>query len=258
MDINRLGKVMRLVLVMNKSYLLGVAVAGMIIPVSSQLFGWMLGVSTASEATNVAELALAVYFMVCGSFIFSNIRSRQALINNLMLPATNGEKFLSRYVVLTFGGMAAFFLGFVAGDLAQFVLMLIVHSDLAELALTEFCIDANTAELIGVPSGIGSFLIILFVHAGFLLTGSLFRKHPFIFSVLFWQAVSMVFFSAVSFASLFALKMIQDSQYHVVMYPTPMRIAVITLLVAAVVFCFWFAFKRYKRLEVIRNKWFNW
>lgn len=37
-----------------------------------------------------------------------------------------------------------------------------------------------------------------------------------------------------------------------------MRIAVITLLVAAVVFCFWFAFKRYKRLEVIRNKWFNW
>lgn len=55
------------------------------------------------DAANLSFVVSFIVFSVAMSLMFANLRTKPKRIAYLMLPATNAEKFLSRFILFTLG-----------------------------------------------------------------------------------------------------------------------------------------------------------
>ena len=207
--------------------------------------------------------------MVGGSMVFRNMRTKQQRIAYMMLPASNMEKYVTRVVMVVLGGLLMSVLSFVLADQLQMVFIKLIFgemhigsyvmasasmlSDIASKgvgALKSMGIDIETSfpnsslytsfAATGMQSGnfLGVWFVLqyLFDMSAFLLMGSLFRRHSWLFACLIYSLVTALI--------------------HLIVPAVNIWIPVTLMLVCIVVFV-WLSFRVFTRMQVINNKLLN-
>lgn len=272
MDKNRFLKVLRWELLLSRRQIVIMALALFALVVIPQMLTLTFKSTSSSAYTTgiLSSVALIAYFLCSGALIFSSLRSRQQRINNFMLPASNGEKFVARYLVLAVAMPLAAIVGFFAGDVLQFLVSLMINNNAAQWASGIFStfwdqilnngVSPIYADLNGEPAPVRGFLVILLgavtQHACFLLFGSIFHKHPLVMAILMWIAIGIALLTLAGLGA-YLLTDFLDSGYTIILYDAWWKALGYIASIAFIVFCYWFAFRRYTRLQVINNRWIN-
>lgn len=263
MNKNRFLQVLRWELLLSKRQIATMALTFFGLVVIPQILTLVFKSSSSSAYTmgSLCSVALSAYLLCSGALIFSSLRSRQQRINNFMLPASNKEKFIARYLVLVVAMPLAAIAGFFAGDVLQYLMSLMINSDAAQWATSggsgNFHLYSN---LNGDPSPVEGFLVILIgaitQHACFLLFGSIYHKHPLVMAVLTWMGLGIALLMLGALAANLLTEFL-NSGYTIILYDVWWKVLYFVVSIALIIFCYWFAFRRYTRLQVINNRWIN-
>ena len=269
MNKNRFLQVLRWELLLSKRQIATIALTFFGLVVIPQILTLVFKSSSSSAYTMgiLCSVALSAYLLCSGALIFSSLRSRQQRINNFMLPASNKEKFIARYLVLVVAMPLAAIAGFFAGDMLQYLMSLMINSDAAQWATSALTEGLNNSgifhfytNLNGDPSPVEGFLVILLgtitQHACFLLFGSIYHKHPLVMAVLTWMALGIALLMLGALAANLLTEFL-NSGYTIILYDVWWKVLYFVVSIALIIFCYWFAFRRYTRLQVINNQWIN-
>ncbi len=268
MNKNRFLQVLRWELLLSKRHLVTIGLVFLGLVVIPQLL--VLIIKNGSDSTfttgKIAFGFLLAYFVLCGATIFSSLRSRQQRINNFTLPASNKEKFIARYLVLVVAMPIAAMIGFLGGDLLQHLLTMVFGSH-AQWAVSSAADSVAHASFSGnvffvngqdyIFNGTAALLMALVTeHACFLFFGSIFHKHPLVMALLSWMALGILLLCAVAVGGHIASEFL-DSGYTITLYDYWWEALIFAFSIALTIFCYWFAYRRYTRLQVINNQWIN-
>ncbi len=262
-DLNRFGKVTgRLILVRRRSLsntFLGFAITFFIIVMlDSQPFNWT-ALSHDDMAWRIAgaqgliKAICLVAFFVIATMVIKDLSTRQARISEMMLPATNLEKFLARILLVTLVFPAAILAALLAADCAQQLLnMIIHHGGRASLigAFSQFpMMNTGPTPLWAKLEGM------LLFNAFAVLGGMLFRKTAWLKTV---AAMTIIAISVLAGITLFAF-LIQTNTDYVVYLPDTLWCHIINNIVcwALIILMYWGSYKLYTRMQVINNRWIN-
>ena len=259
MNKNRFLQVLRWELLLSKRQITTMALTFFGMVVIPQILTLLVFRSSSSSAYTMGILcaiALFAYMLCSGALIFSSLRSRQQRINDFMLPASNKEKFVARYLVLVVAMPLAAIAGFFVGDVLQYLMSLIINSDAAQWSgIFHFYTNLDDA-----PSPLEGFFAILFgavmQHACFLFFGSIFHKHPLRMAILTWMGLGIVLLMIGAFAARILAEVLH-SGYTITLYDAWLKALYYIINIIIIVFCYRFAYHRYTRLQVINNQWIN-
>ena len=132
------------------------------------------------------------YLMICASRIMEVMNTKNKRISYMMLPATIGEKFISRVIYVCITSMIIFSVGILFAELTRLALLPLFnapeefhHFCLFDIMSVSFydTIHINP-EVYGTSSTFIPYLFLisngLWGHSIYILGGTYFRKHPFV------------------------------------------------------------------------------
>lgn len=190
-----------------------------------------------------------IVFFVLGTFFIQDLEGRQQRINELMLPATNLEKFVARVLLVAVIYPLAICASFIVADgLQQLISMIIAHGERMSMVVAYFDIDtyvsADSPLWTKALSTLMNYSIAIF-------GGLLFRKLAWLKSIVVFFIVIILFLIGYFFLRLY---LYEYTDYEVVLigdsYDSMISIGVSLLM-------FWSSYKIYTRLQVINNRWRN-
>ena len=201
--------------------------------------------------------SIAMYMMATQIFMVMKTTGQREQF--LMLPASNLEKYISRFLFSTLGAAVAMITAIVVSDLVQLIFSFVLlpghHQSvcLSTMALlwkiwTTFIesIDSTGALLL-------SLLIVtcgVLVHSFFILCGTLFRKHTIV--------VSGILFIVMTYLVIYVIESVPDTITTCLMHGDNSWI--FCLLIAELLlagFQYWLSYKVFTRMQVICNRWIN-
>lgn len=201
--------------------------------------------------------SIAMYMMATQIFMVMKTTGQREQF--LMLPASNLEKYISRFLFSTLGAAIAMITAIVVSDLVQLIfsfLLLPGHHQsvcLSTVALlwkiwTTFIenIDSTGALLL-------SLLIVtcgVLVHSFFILCGTLFRKHTIV--------VTTILFIAMTYLVIYVIESVPGTITTCLNHGDNSWL--FSLLIAELLlggFQYWLSYKVFTRMQVICNKWIN-
>lgn len=201
--------------------------------------------------------SIAMYMMATQIFMVMKTNGQREQF--LMLPASNLEKYISRFLFSTLGAAVAMITAIVVSDLVQLIfsfLLLPGHHQsvcLSTMALlwkiwTTFIenIDSTGALLL-------SLLIVtcgVLVHSFFILCGTLFRKHTIV--------VTTILFIAMTYLVIYVIESVPGTITTCLNHGDNSWL--FSLLIAELLlggFQYWLSYKVFTRMQVICNKWIN-
>lgn len=262
-DINRFGKVMNwLILVRRRSiiklfagFLIGFfVIAIMFLPFFDRSAmsddDIRMGLWVISHFIN-AVFAMSLF--IIATFIISDLGTRQQRINEMMLPATNLEKFLARVILVSVVYPLLIAIAFIAADgLQQLGTMLIFHGGRASLVATwyEYCQSSST----GSPLWVGVEIVFL-TNSFALLGGMFFRKAAWLKTLIsLFVIITGIAISLTTFAYL----LYEHTDYELVITDDTLSSIIGNLIcLGLTVLMYCFSYKIYTRLQVINNRWRN-
>ena len=262
-DINRFGKVLsRLILVRHRSivklfagFLIGFfVIAIMYLP----FLHWsvMSAADIRSRLWGISpfiSVVFAMSFFIIATFIISDLDTRQQRINEMMLPATNIEKFLARIILVSVVYPLLIAIAFIAADgLQQLTTMLIFYGGRASLVATwyEYYQSSSTGSPLWVRAG-----IVILTNSFALLGGMFFRKAAWLKTLI--SLFVIIIGIAISLTT-FAYLLYQHTDYELVFDDNALTIVISNLIcIGLTVLMYWSSYKLYTRLQVINNRWKN-
>lgn len=205
-------------------------------------------------------------FLLVGSMCFSKLSDKQRRVRLLMLPASNGEKLVSTYVLSLVLCLLQPLAAYVLADVLQWVVALIVDYHTAYLT--------TPAVLMGMCSGIAgifsftafsnleALLALVWLHSVYLLGGIFFRKNGVLWTTIALGGLGVLLSVCTAIFGFFWLQGLAASDsYWVEFYPwvaDVVRGVVDVLALLVILFNYWLTFRIFKRLQVINNRFFNW
>lgn len=208
----------------------------------------------------IITIAVIALFVLAAN-IFKNMRSKLQREAFLMLPASNIEKYLSRFFCMTIGGIAMMFVATVISDAVIFIFNLMFasgcYSSLTAASLKALfgdsmnCVVVNGDTLRGVAdSNIATWILFIFTHSFFTLGGSFFNRHPIVltFSIGF-IAGGFLMFGAFEGCSMINPAYCNSSSVFSTIF--------LVMLLILTVFNYWASYKLFTRMQIICNKWIN-
>ena len=188
-------------------------------------------------------------FFVLGTFFIQDLEGHQQRINELMLPATNLEKFVARVLLVVVIYPLAICASFIAADgLQQLISMIIAHGERMSMVVAYFDIDtyvsADSPLWTKALSTLMSYSIAIF-------GGLLFRKLAWLKTIVVFFIVIILYFIGFFFLKLY---LYEYTDYEVVLIGNPYD-SLISIGVSLLMF--WSSYKIYTRLQVINNRWRN-
>lgn len=201
--------------------------------------------------------SIAMYMIATQIFMVMKTNGQREQF--LMLPASNLEKYISRFLFSTLGAAIAMLTAIVVSDLVQLIfcfLLLPGHHQsvcLSTMALlwkiwTNFIenIDSTSfllLSLLVVTSGV-------LVHSFFILCGTLFRKHTIV--------VTTILFIAMTYLVIYVIESVPGTITTCLNHGDSSWL--FTLIIAELLlagFQYWLSYKVFTRMQVICNKWVN-
>ena len=147
-----------------------------------------LHISTICEAVAAfSAIAMVIFFLISASTLYRGEQKKQQRIAWLMLPASNFEKFLSRWIYLLVFSIVGGFLSFFVADLIHMAYLTMTDYPVQSAADDFFKFFPHTRTF---PSGeytgdsplsvTSEYTALIAIHAFFLLGGVFFKKFHFI------------------------------------------------------------------------------
>ena len=225
---------------------------------------------TLEYAYSFLQLGITIYsfslilITIYGANIIRDLKTKQQRIDELVLPATNLEKFTARVLASTVLILILVVAGIVAGDILQMLINMLLHKGTFasfclssfNVAFTELQTSIITRENVAhKPIRLMFLLTLISSNAFYLLGGMLFRKTAWLKTTLAVIVISIALFCLfVGYAYV-----VYGYTNYVVYMPEWMRSAWfnITLLIVQTCACYYFAYRIYCRLQAINTRWLN-
>ena len=206
----------------------------------------------------------AIYVVLSGAMIISDLKTKQQRIDELALPATNLEKFVARAIGSTLLAVVILVVAFFVADLLQMLINMLLHK--GTFASTTVMIkDAITkirildikpsAEETFMSVSMSNILSFLAPNACYILGGMLFRKTAWLKTSLALIILGIIIFSLfVGYGYL-----VYKYTDYVVYIPEWIQSKWFstTLSIVQIVVCYYFAYRIYCRLQAINTRWLN-
>lgn len=205
-----------------------------------------------------------VLIIVNGANIIRDLKTKQQRIDELVLPATNLEKFTARVLASTVLVLILAAAGIVAGDILQMLINMLLHKGTfgsISLYATKQMYSMMETSIIAIENVAHKPIRFMFVltlissNAFYLLGGMLFRKTAWLKTTLAVIVISIALFSMfVGYAYV-----VYGYTNYVVYIPEWMQASWfnITLLIVQTCACYYFAYRIYCRLQAINTRWLN-
>ena len=205
-----------------------------------------------------------VLIIVNGANIIRDLKTKQQRIDELVLPATNLEKFTARVLASTVLVLILVVAGIVAGDILQMLINMLLHKGTfgsISLYATKQMYSMMETSIIAIENVAHKPIRFMFVltlissNAFYLLGGMLFRKTAWLKTTLAVIVISIALFSMfVGYAYV-----VYGYTNYVVYMPEWMQESWfnITLLIVQTCACYYFAYRIYCRLQAINTRWLN-
>ena len=262
-DINRFGKVMsRLILVRRRSIIklfAGFLIGFFVIAIMFFPFFHRSAMSDADIRIRLWGISpfisavLAMSLFIIATFIISDLGKRQQRINEMMLPATNLEKFLARVILVSVVYPLLIAIAFIAADgLQQLTTMLIFYGGRASLVATwyEYCQSSSTGSPLWVNAE-----IVLLTNSFTLLGGMFFRKVAWLKTLI---SLFVIIIGIAMSLTTFAYLLYEYTDYELVLTNNALTTVISNLIcIGLTVLMYWSSYKLYTRLQVINNRWRN-
>jgi len=205
-----------------------------------------------------SAIAMFIFFLISASTLYRGEQKKQQRIAWLMLPASNLEKFLSRWIYLLVFSVVGGLLTFFVADL--------IH--MAYLATTDYPVQSAADDFFKIfphtrtfPSGeymgdnplsvTSEYTTLIALHAFFLLGGVFFRKFHFIATS---AVVVIAFAGLVATANMFRYRDTPFTTEEAIMLSNIIRI---TVHVGLTVLFTWLAYWLFCRWQVVTHKFAN-
>ena len=201
--------------------------------------------------------SIAMYMMATQIFMVMKTTGQREQF--LMLPASNLEKYISRFLFSTLGAAVAMITAIVVADLVQLIfsfLLLPGHHQSVCLSTMALLWKIWTTFIESIDSAGALMLSLLImtcgvlVHSFFILCGTLFRKHTIV--------VSGILFIVMTYLVIYVIESVPDTITTCLMHGDNSWI--FCLLIAELLlagFQYWLSYKVFTRMQVICNKWIN-
>ena len=205
-----------------------------------------------------------VLIIVNGANIIRDLKTKQQRIDELVLPATNLEKFTARVLASTVLVLILAAAGIVAGDILQMLINMLLHKGTfgsISLYATKQMYSMMETSIIAIENVAHKPIRFMFVltlisgNAFYLLGGMLFRKTAWLKTTLAVIVISIALFSMfVGYAYV-----VYGYTNYVVYMPEWMQESWfnITLLIVQTCACYYFAYRIYCRLQAINTRRLN-
>lgn len=205
-----------------------------------------------------------VLIIVNGANIIRDLKTKQQRIDELVLPATNLEKFTARVLASTVLVLILAAAGIVAGDILQMLINMLLHKGTfgsISLYATKQMYSMMETNILAIENVAHKPIRFMFVltlissNAFYLLGGMLFRKTAWLKTTLAVIILSIALFSMfVGYAYV-----VYGYTNYVVYIPEWMQESWfnITLLIVQTCACYYFAYRIYCRLQAINTRWLN-
>lgn len=199
-----------------------------------------------------------------GANIIRDLKTKQQRIDELVLPATNLEKFTARVLASTVLILIIIVAGIMVADVLQMLINMLLHKGtFASFCLSSFNVaftELQTSILaienvLHTPIRFMFLLTLISGNAFYLLGGMLFRKTAWLKTTLAVIVISIALFSMfVGYAYV-----VYGYTNYVVYMPEWMQESWfnITLLIVQTCACYYFAYRIYCRLQAINTRWLN-
>lgn len=199
-----------------------------------------------------------------GANIIRDLKTKQQRIDELVLPATNLEKFTARVLASTVLILILAAAGIVAGDILQMLINMLLHKGTfgsISLYATKQMYSMMETSILAIENVAHKPIRFMFVltlissNAFYLLGGMLFRKTAWLKTTLAVIVISIALFSMfVGYAYV-----VYGYTNYVVYMPEWMQESWfnITLLIVQTCACYYFAYRIYCRLQAINTRWLN-
>ena len=201
--------------------------------------------------------SIAMYMMATQIFMVMKTTGQREQF--LMLPASNLEKYISRFLFSTLGAAVAMITAIVVSDLVQLIFSFVLlpghHQSvcLSTMALlwkiwTTFIENNDSTGALLLSLSIVTCGVL--VHSFFILCGTLFHKHTIV--------VSGILFIAMTYLVIYVIESVSDTITTYLMHGDNSWL--FSLLIAELLlggFQYWLSYKVFTRMQVICNKWIN-
>ena len=199
-----------------------------------------------------------------GANIIRDLKTKQQRIDELVLPATNLEKFTARVLASTVLILIIIVAGIMVADVLQMLINMLLHKGtFASFCLSSFNVASTELQtsiiamenLSHKPVRLMFTLMLIGGNAFYLLGGMLFRKTAWLKTTLAIIILSIVLFSMfVGYAYV-----VYAYTSYVVYTPEWMQSAWfnIALMMVQICACYYFAYRIYCKLQAINTRWLN-
>ena len=201
--------------------------------------------------------SIAMYMMATQIFMVMKTTGQREQF--LMLPASNLEKYISRFLFSTLGAAVAMITAIVVSDLVQLIFSFVLlpgHHQSVCLSIMALLWKIWTTFIESIDSA-GALLLSVsivtcgvLVHSFFILCGTLFRKHTIVVSgILFIVMIYLVIYVIESVPGTITTCLMHGDNSWI------FCLLIAELLLAG--FQYWLSYKVFTRMQVICNRWIN-
>ena len=201
--------------------------------------------------------SIAMYMMATQIFMVMKTTGQREQF--LMLPASNLEKYISRFLFSTLGAAVAMITAIVVSDLVQLIFSFVLlpgHHQSVCLSTMALLWKIWTTFIESIDSAGALMLSLLImtcgvlVHSFFILCGTLFRKHTIV--------VSGILFIVMTYLVIYVIESVPGTITTCLNHGDNSWL--FSLLIAELLlggFQYWLSYKVFTRMQVICNKWIN-
>ena len=199
--------------------------------------------------------SIAMYMMATQIFMVMKTTGQREQF--LMLPASNLEKYISRFLFSTLGAAVAMITAIVVSDLVQLIFSFVLlpgHHQSVCLSIMALLWKIWTTFIESIDSAGALMLSLLImtcgvlVHSFFILCGTLFRKHTIV--------VSGILFIVMTYLVIYVIESVPGTITTCLMHgDNSWLFSIAELLLAG--FQYWLSYKVFTRMQVICNRWIN-
>lgn len=190
-----------------------------------------------------------------GSYIFSNMKTKQQRLMFKLMPASSIEKFLVRYIYVILLWAVGCVIAFIIADILNTLLSLITGHGTQIMATPYFF--SSFYDILSDISSAGKEFILsaelyLFGHSLYLLGGAVFRRHQFVLTstALILGMIILSWIMSIFIIDHFDFNISEESLKGTAYF-------IMALLPVLIAVDYWLTFFIFKRMQVVNNKWLN-
>lgn len=219
------------------------------------------GIFSEAVSTNIFMVFMISFYIFAGH-CFSNMKTKIKRENFMMLPASNLEKYLARFLNITLGSLLLIFGAIIIADLIQFLFSFIITPGLHASITWNFLVfgGSGNVEVTKDPLTIeGTYFMlasIIFVHSFYILGAAFFRKHATLLTTFVGLVLLLIVGYTINGLGEIGVFNFLDPRF-VNTYGHAFVATYIGVAVVLAAFNYWASYKLFTRMQVICNKWIN-